>query len=59
MELCGCICVYIAMEMYVLSKLSDYLQRCVSIWPFFVKEMEFCKESITHLNMSAKREHRK
>lgn len=42
MELHGCICAYVAMETYVLSQLSDYLQRCVSIWPYFWLKMEFC-----------------
>lgn len=37
MELHGCSCAYRAMEMYVLSKLSDCSQRGVSPWPFLLK----------------------
>lgn len=46
MELYGCICAFIAMEMYVLCKLSDYLQNVFQYGIlFFVKLWHFVKES--------------
>lgn len=59
LELDGYICAYIVMEMYVLCKLSDYLQTCFYMAFFFVKQWNFVKESVAYLNMSAKREHKK